>query len=134
MLRRFDSHWWCLQTDLVVLLALGFGRFGDAVPTLRRQLAVFYLASAFWKLNTSFLDPASSCAGVFGAQVLAYYAGPAGPALAPALARAAPALTILVEFAIGLAMLFEGRAAVPLAVGFHFAIGAQFGAARTRGR
>ena len=72
--------------------------------TIAWQMALFYFASGFWKLNSSFLDPSTSCATVYFAGLLAGYALPAlvGPALLQLVRAAAPAATVALELLLGL--------------------------------
>ena len=69
-----------------------------AAPTIKHQLAVFYLAAGVWKINSSFLDPYYSCGPVFFMQLLDVYVPQsllADPRLLVLVATAAPAMTIL---------------------------------------
>ena len=73
----WDSYYWCLQLDGgLLLLLLGQRAWLPGGPakssyaswwaeTARLQLAVFYFASGFWKLNSSFLNVHTSCAPMF---------------------------------------------------------------------
>ena len=45
---------------------------GACARTIRWQLAIFYFASGFWKVNSSFLHPSYSCASLFTVQPLEY--------------------------------------------------------------
>ena len=71
-------------------------RFGSAFcAAARTQLILLYASAAFWKLNTSFLSPSTSCATVIVIQQLAAYA-PLGLAtsIAPLVGRS-PACKIV---------------------------------------
>ncbi|KAH8067949.1 hypothetical protein JL721_7168 [Aureococcus anophagefferens] len=64
----WDSMYWQLMTDAALLWCLATSQpFSRLQATVRAQMAVFYAASAFWKLNTSFLDPRTSWRSVFAA-------------------------------------------------------------------
>ena len=56
----WDSYYWCLQTDLGLLLLLLFRGAGDETAValswaeiVRSQLVYFYGAAAFFKINTA---------------------------------------------------------------------------------
>ena len=115
----WDSTYWQLMTDAALLWCLATSQpFARLQATVRAQMAVFYAASAFWKLNTSFLDPKTSCASVFAAQHAALYA----PAAAPWAVAVAPAATLAVEALVAAALALSPRAGGVLALGFHGAI------------
>mmetsp|Transcript_36806 Transcript_36806/g.60927 ORF Transcript_36806/g.60927 Transcript_36806/m.60927 type:complete len:573 (+) Transcript_36806:54-1772(+) len=133
----WDSYYWCLQTDLVLLLALlpALARrcsantaLFTASRTIRVQLALFYLGAGFWKINTSFIHPRYSCAPIFFLQLLASYTPlwlepPA--ATLQLVAHAAPGMTIAGELAIGVLLLSSGamaRLGVCIALLLHFGI------------
>ena len=135
----WDSWYWCLQIDgglLVLLLRyliVGSGKsakpewWADAqkaartdcesmaswwATTARLQLACFYLAAGFWKINTSFLDPRTSCAPIFTLTLLPAVGLAPPPSLAPLVARASPLMTIVGEMAIGVLLLLPSRTLV----------------------
>mmetsp|Transcript_13047 Transcript_13047/g.43418 ORF Transcript_13047/g.43418 Transcript_13047/m.43418 type:complete len:262 (+) Transcript_13047:30-815(+) len=63
----WDSFYWCFQIDggLLLLLLCAASADRDAVARswaeiCRLQLSLFYASAAWWKLNTSFLDPRTS--------------------------------------------------------------------------
>lgn len=110
----------------------------DCAGMVQLQLAIFYAASAFWKLNTAFLDVRTSCAPIFTAQLLSRARALAPAALDGVLAAAEPGMralvassphsTVLVELAIP-ALLLVGfrrpaarRAAIQLALAFHLLV------------
>ena len=119
---HFDSALWCMQTDLAVLLALALG--GDLDGTcgwvVRGQMSLFYLASGFWKMNSAFLDPRTSCASILFLQLLEYLPPLlTPPALSRLLCVIAPWTTVLGEMAIGALLLGNRRARC---VGFALAV------------
>lgn len=123
----WDSEWWAIQTDAALLLRLLRG--ATAGRTIQLQMAMFYVAAGFWKLNTSFLDGASSCASIFGVQTAARAAlmlghTPAGvleweAVLGPIAQQWTPYLIIAVEFFIGIGLLLKPNVGVRVAVVFH---------------
>ena len=133
----WDSEYWQVQTDATVVASLCLLPASLVVPaiyeTVRLQMAVFYVAAAFWKINTAFLDPTTSCASIYIAQLLDVLV-PASltvPAAARTAAiRAGPLLTIVGELSIGLLLLAPATArlrplrkfGVGLALLFHLGI------------
>ena len=89
----------------------------------RAQLRVFWLYAALWKANRAFLDARYSCANVLLLSLVAEYLPFAPLGTAQALARAAPALALLVESVIALLLLTPREAAadgaLALALLFH---------------
>jgi hypothetical protein len=114
----WDSEYWCLLTDVAVLLlawehrgALDHHHHKNdyAYPrTIRYQWAVLYLAAGVWKLNTGFLSASTSCGAIFSAQVV----GLPLPGLPVAL----------LEVAIGLLFLLRPRYGIWLCLAFHAAV------------
>lgn len=121
----WDSYYWALQIDGgMLLLLLLCGRHADRdsladhwATTARAQLSLFYVASSFWKLNTSFLNPATSCAPVFVLTLLPTLGITPAAHLAQLIARASPVITILGEAAIGVLLLLPSRRLARYAVG-----------------
>ena len=111
----WDSEYWQAQTDATVVCTLTLLKAAPFVPmistTVRLQMAVFYLGAGFWKINTSFLDPASSCASIYIAQLLDVLGMESAlpPAARTAAVRAGPLLTIVGELSIGLLLLVPRR-------------------------
>ena len=68
----------------------------------RLQLSLFYASAAWWKLNTSFLDPRTSCAPMFFLTLLPTLGYTPSPAAALVVRNLAPAATIGGEACIGL--------------------------------
>jgi hypothetical protein len=118
----YDSQYWALQWDLAFLapllcVALAEGAsplralsasaartvVAGARPTILWQLALFYLASGFFKINSSFLDPSVSCAVVYFCDLLGVYVPEVlvTPAVLRFVALAAPTLTVGVELLLG---------------------------------
>jgi len=101
--RRHSRHWLStLSTDDERAIIMACAR------TIRWQLAIFYFASGFWKVNTSFLHPDYSCASIFTVQPLEYLPDSilfatdgvfavAVPALARCIALIGPAATLVIE-------------------------------------
>lgn len=124
----WDSEWWALQTDAALLVRLLTG--ATAGRTIQLQMALFYAAAGFWKLNTSFLDGASSCAAVFGVQTAARAALMLGGSndqavqdweavLAPLAQTYTPRVVIALELSIALGLLLKPNVGVRVGVLFH---------------
>jgi hypothetical protein len=133
----WDSFYWCLQTDaaLLTLLLMEGARQTDArraalatwwADLVRQQLSIFYVAAGFWKCNTSFLDPRTSCAPIFVLTLAKFLGVPPPGSLAPLVARAAPAAVVTGEMAIGVLLLSSrprlARLGVGLALCLHLGI------------
>jgi hypothetical protein len=122
----WDSEFWLALTDVALLSAINLEKPLDlAVPWMRRQLAICYAAAAFFKLNTSFLNPQTSCAPIFvlslAETVLPTVALP--PFFIQILAQTAMALVITVEAAIAvLLLILDGKWGIWLALLFHLLI------------
>ena len=113
----WDSFYWCLQVDggmfsLLVFLVIIQRHHADRrlvaawwADTARLQLSLFYLASGFWKINTSFLDARTSCAPIFVLTLLPTLGLVPPTNLAPLLAQVSPAITIVGEMSIGVLLL-----------------------------
>ena len=128
----FDMFYWSFQLDaglLLLLLCSSASRESLAAwwaETIRLQLALFYLACAFWKLNTSFLTPRVSCAPVFFLTLLPTLGFTPPAAMARLILQAAPYATIAGEGLIGVFLLAPSararRAGVGLALLLHYGI------------
>lgn len=125
----WESDLWSVQVDFVVILWVVFllesprqdtttttltSRLlhGDALGrTVQEMYACYYTAAGFWKINSHFLDPTSSCATVFLCQHLATVANTfrltweTQVALAQRLAPTAPIGTLAVEMSMGLGLI-----------------------------
>ena len=118
----WDSEYWQAQTDATVVCTLTLLKAAPFVPmistTVRLQMAVFYLGAGFWKINTSFLDPASSCASIYIAQLLDVLGMESAlpTAARTAAVHAGPLLTIVGELSIGLLLLVPRRSWAKLGV------------------
>ena len=123
----WDSEWWALQTDAALLVRLLTG--ATAGRTIQLQMALFYAAAGFWKLNTSFLDGPSSCAAVFGVQTAARAALMLGggndaavrdweAVLAPLAQTYTPRAVIALELSIALGLLLKPNVGVRVGVLF----------------
>lgn len=88
-----NSQLWATMMDISLYLK-------DPTETIKAQLFVFYAASAFWKLNSSFLNPQYSCASLFCLQPLEYLPETCWKYFAPTIVKIAPIATLLVEFAV----------------------------------
>lgn len=81
-------------------------------PIVRVQLAIFYAASGFWKLNSSFMHPQRSCGSIFAVQLLEYLPAAATTAASPLprwAAAAGPTLTLLAEVLVPVCQLLPAR-------------------------
>ncbi|KAL3917176.1 MAG: hypothetical protein SGILL_004836 [Bacillariaceae sp.] len=99
-----------------IMLTVWFLAYGmdtsASIPsdTLQEMFACYYTAAGFWKLNSSFLDPKSSCATVFMSQhIAAFTSGMLTRAqqvnLAKNMAAYAPIVTIGVELSMGVPLI-----------------------------
>ena len=112
--------WAALNEAALVATYLTRGSFESFFAAARSQIIVLYSSAAFWKLNTSFLSPQTSCATVILIQQLSAYAPSNLAALAaPAIAAAAPTTAFLVEALIPMLLAFAPRYGVALALLFH---------------
>jgi hypothetical protein len=146
----WESYYWCAQMDGALLLALliEFGIASKREPaepsgaradrallecsaTVRLQLVVFYASAAFWKINSSFLNSAYSCAPIFPAQLLAAYlpAGTLDDALVARMLASSPMLVIGGEAALAAALLLAAACGGGDAGGRLGAAGARVGVA-----
>lgn len=105
--------WW--SRDVVSSSLSRWKAAQDAfVSVARVQLGILYLAATFWKLNTSFMDPATSCGTVLILELLgSYLLGPLNVSsglVVRSLAHAAPAMTLVVEAILGVGFLYAGLA------------------------
>ncbi len=91
---------------------------GVAVRTVVRAGAAAYLFAAFAKYNTTFLDPAVSCAPVILERLVGSWGLPAPPRW---FADASPVLALVTESAVGVGLLVPRlrRHAALLGVAFH---------------
>lgn len=124
-----NSQMWATQMDAALMIALvscalrrprkaavlseeeELEIVSSCARTVRWQLSIFYFASGFWKLNSSFLHPSYSCASIFMVQPLEYlpdsllFGGGEGDwtakqlvaPLARMVATTGPALTLVIE-------------------------------------
>jgi len=117
----FDSGYWSLQTDAVLLAAMLLVPRRNVVPSIEwiitAQMGMFYLAAGFWKINSSFLDPTVSCAPIFPLSLATYLPEAATPPwLLSHLATSASHVTIIGEMLIGICLLIPYRASRRLGV------------------
>lgn len=114
-----DSSVWSILTELSVV-CLGIP---GASLTCSRQLALFYVAAGFWKLNTAFFDLRVSCAPILMVTLLRAILGDnAPPFLLSLAAKASPALTAFGEIGIGALLWFRRPEAVLLTAFLHLGI------------
>jgi len=125
----FNSDVWAATLDVSFAMALIATRRKSRSESLalgsdivKRQLASFYLGAALWKVNSSFLSPRTSCSSILFIQLADRFVPKAPAALFSFLGLAAPVLTILVEFFIGVLLQVAVRWGVALGLLFHFAI------------
>lgn len=110
------------------LLALHGGRpavqltrlYETLTPAVRAAVIVFYFFTFFHKLNTGFVDPATSCAGVFFGHILTLFALPA----LPPLVRPVIVTVLVIEglLVLGLAVARWRWTACVLGLGFHLVL------------
>ena len=73
---NWESNFWSSLVDIFMSVYVLMGSSAnDYTRTILHMFANFYTASGFWKINTHFLDPTASCATIFMAQLVTYYAG-----------------------------------------------------------
>ena len=155
-----NSQMWATQMDAALLVALAAQRMtstaswrapltatderavvGACARTIRWQLAIFYFASGWWKLNTSFLSVDYSCASLFTVQPLEYLPdsvlfategifGALVPMTARLIATIAPAMTLVIEAVVPALHFLEptrwpvcARLGVGFTLVFHLIIG-----------
>jgi hypothetical protein len=160
-----NSQLWATQMDAAVLIAMTscilraklsklgsailqpltpeeeFAVVGSCAKTIRWQLSIFYFASGFWKVNTSFMNVSYSCASLFTVQPLEYlpdailfasdgFFSTAVPLLARFIALIGPAATLFIESVVpALHLLDPKRYPVSAVLGvastlaFHLVIG-----------
>lgn len=89
-------------------------------PAVRAAVIVFYFFTFFHKLNAGFVDPATSCAGVFFGHVLTLFALPA----LPSLVRPVILTVLVIEglLVLGLAVARWRWTACVLGLGFHLVL------------
>ena len=107
--------------SLTLLLSILLRRHGWAtlfVPAARAVIIVAYSFIAFSKLNTGFLDPATSCAAILGQEV----GGMFGITVIGNVALSTVAIyaTVIAEIAIPVLLLIRAKYGVIFALGFHF--------------
>lgn len=119
----FNSDVWAAILDASFAMAVLKTRSLAVGSTIvRRQLAAFYFGAALWKINSSFLSPRTSCSSIVMIALVDRFATKAPGALFAVVARAAPYLTILVEFSVGVLLLVAVKWGVVLGLVFHLAI------------
>ena len=139
-----NSQMWATQMDAAIMIAMASHLFavpssrsaswrvalsvdderaiiGLASKTIRWQLAIFYFASGWWKLNTSWLHPDYSCGSLFTVQPLEYLPdnvlfasdgstlAMAVPAIARTIALTGPTFTLILEAVVPALHVFDPR-------------------------
>ena len=110
-----------LQTDasLIVSFALGWD-LKDYAKIVKVQYMFFYSAAAFWKFNRAFMDPTASCATIFTLQNLGLFFGEAlAKEFVQPVALAAPAITLILESAVGVGMFVKPQMGAVVAFVLH---------------
>ena len=130
----WDSEFWLALTDLSVLISSHWaeaasGELPHVDRWVRWQLAMCYGGACCWKLNSSFLEPTTSCAPIFALSILEHVPSVAAwletrPALVSALTAASPVAVVAAEGLIAAALASKRHAprGVLLALLFHTAI------------
>ena len=114
----FDAEYLGAITDLTVGLAVLLNLSPETA--IRAELGIFYLAAAFWKVNSAFLDPRSSCGTTYAVQLISAMGLPSVQFWA---VRVMPWFTILLEGGIGVAALARwSQLAVVLCLALHTGI------------
>lgn len=141
---HFDSEYWCTLTNLTVVLAtferLGLRRFMNfsspltdeekegvyriARPSIALQMAMFYSAAMFWKLNWDFLHPHSSCAPIFAVALVDRMHIPISKWFCKFLVDISPVMTVLGEGFIGFSLFTNPSRGVLAAIVLHTAVAA----------
>lgn len=102
----WDSEWWCMLTDLAIVA-------GCSEATIGAQWSALYAAAGIYKLNQGFLDPRTSCASIFSAQLVQ----------SATLAKIAPLGIVSLEIAVGWCLWTAPETlGVPLCLLFHAAV------------
>eukprot|EP00747_Dinoflagellata_sp_TGD_P040371 gnl/TRDRNA2_/TRDRNA2_140821_c0_seq1.p1 gnl/TRDRNA2_/TRDRNA2_140821_c0~~gnl/TRDRNA2_/TRDRNA2_140821_c0_seq1.p1 ORF type:complete len:565 (+),score=53.53 gnl/TRDRNA2_/TRDRNA2_140821_c0_seq1:179-1696(+) len=110
----WESELWSTQNDLVLLACVWtVAKRGEdvaqlAAPAIRLQTIAFYAGAAVWKLNSSFLNPSTSCGTIFIMQLIDAFApawmSPTDPVV-QAIGFCAPIAAAAIELALPLLML-----------------------------
>ena len=133
----WDSEYWLMLTDVSLLISMFWpgaasgGHLLHVEKFFRCQLALCYAAAALFKVNSSFLDPRTSCAPIFGLSLLelipplpSWLEG--SPALVRTFASAMPLSVVAAEALIAALLAAPAerhvRFGVQLALLFHLAI------------
>ena len=107
---NWESNVWSSLVDafMAVYVVNGSNHTDGYSTTVLNMYSNFYTAAGFWKINTHFLDPASSCATVFMAQQLTYFAGFLSPSATIRIAKTLqpwfPTVTIVIELSMGIGL------------------------------
>jgi hypothetical protein len=121
----WDHEYWGLLTNASFVLcfapSLVLGLFTPGLVTPDRldrceshflslaktQFGIFYLAATFWKINSSFLHPTTSCGTILMVELVGSYAPfVLQPPWIEGLVQAAPYMTLVVEALLGMGMLY----------------------------
>lgn len=123
----WDSDYWALFLDAAFLLAMSKAAYKHvdidfavlyAAPVVKALLAMFYFASGFWKVNTSFLSPRTSCGSIFTASLLVQlwpdFWGDIPTSVAHLAVQIGPWITVVGECATGLLLAMPGKSSTLL--------------------
>eukprot|EP00434_Breviolum_minutum_P031016 symbB.v1.2.027433.t1/scaffold2815.1/size69651/2 len=122
----WDHECWAALTEVSFLVtcqtteATSISRFWSLA---RAQLLLLYASAAWWKLNTSFLDPRTSCGTVILVQLLSTYVPEAlAEEVAPLVVRMAPILGLLGEASIAFLLWLMPKVGTLSALMFHLLV------------
>eukprot|EP00931_Biecheleriopsis_adriatica_P119608 TRINITY_DN94831_c0_g1_i1.p1 TRINITY_DN94831_c0_g1~~TRINITY_DN94831_c0_g1_i1.p1 ORF type:complete len:558 (+),score=34.22 TRINITY_DN94831_c0_g1_i1:34-1707(+) len=135
----WDSDLWAFSCDLAFCLGLWQARRAKlsedapvliAAPIVRALLGMFYFAAGFWKINTSFLSPRTSCASILLASLLGHIWpqawGSPPDTMVHLAVHGAPMMTILGECVAGLLVTIPYKSTKLIGLGLmlmlHFGI------------
>ncbi|CAK9050962.1 unnamed protein product [Durusdinium trenchii] len=119
----WDHECWAALTELSFLFWGEEKNFRSFWQLCRGQLLLLYASAAWWKLNTSFLDPRTSCSTVILTQLLSAYAPhELALQLAPLIVRLAPIMGLAGEAIIAVLLLVRPALGVVTASAFHLLV------------
>eukprot|EP00747_Dinoflagellata_sp_TGD_P218069 gnl/TRDRNA2_/TRDRNA2_90365_c0_seq1.p1 gnl/TRDRNA2_/TRDRNA2_90365_c0~~gnl/TRDRNA2_/TRDRNA2_90365_c0_seq1.p1 ORF type:complete len:553 (-),score=53.67 gnl/TRDRNA2_/TRDRNA2_90365_c0_seq1:13-1671(-) len=117
----WDSDYWALSLDVAFLMSqVAVYKHAPrdhsvlrAAPAVQALLAMFYFAAGFWKVNSSFLSPRTSCGSIFAVSLLVQVWSESWGQIPVPAARLAvvtgPWLTVIGESVTGLILAIPGR-------------------------
>uniref|UniRef100_A0A0G4GIJ9 Transmembrane protein n=1 Tax=Chromera velia CCMP2878 TaxID=1169474 RepID=A0A0G4GIJ9_9ALVE len=122
----WDHMCWAALMDLSFVLFSLTGDLNGFFSCCRLQHALFYCASAFWKVNSNFLDARTSCGTLLGAEFLSILpesiVGPPGGSFVKGLLHTVPVQTVVGEYLIGQLLLSFPLGGVVLGLAFHLMV------------